>query len=267
MKTQVLAAQILVKCSREYNSVVDLIQYLPRSGEGTDIDYTLPRMVQCKIEKGAIPALRQFKQVEENWWKDYSEQRVHKLSHDGMVVPGLRTLTDEKAATHFQANKDFCSKHLGVMEDRGQPISRDELLAMVCSKDHVSEVAPDNCILPAFEVDKICNTPLIDKKVIDEHRKEKTLKISKLESAIITKQCVPSLPKTDTAFIRIGGSSKEMGFNPLKDKGKSTLPAPMSSSVQEKSWEDWIGRPSAPSTRPPDGPQFGSKKRKKRRTK
>jgi len=264
---QVLAAQILVKCSREYNSVVDLIQYLPWSGEVTNIDCMLPGMVQCRIEKGAIPVLRQFKQVDqESWWKEYSDRRVNIPPHDGKAVPGLQILHDKISSPRSQEDVDFCS-NLDVMEDRGQPMSREELLGMVCNKDHVSEVVAGDNILPAFDVDEISDTPLIDKKVIDVHQNEKTLKITQSESVIITKQCVPSLPKRDTAFVRIDNSSKEMRFDPPKEKEKGTPPAPMSSSVSEKSWEDWIGRPAAPKTKPPDGPQFGSKKRKKKRTK
>jgi hypothetical protein len=266
-RMQVLAAQILVKCSREYNSLVELIEYLPWSGEVANIECSLPRMVHCRIEKGMIPVMRQIKQVDqESWWKECSEQRADGLPHGCQAIPGLQPLQDKRSFPHSQEDVDFSSK-LNVMEDRGQPISREEMLGMVCSEDLLNQVVAGDGVLPAFDVDEISETPLVDKQVIEVPQREKTLKILQPESVIVTKQCVPSLPKRDTAFVRIGDSTQVMGFDPPRDKEKKSNTLPVVSSVPEKSWEDWIGRPSAPSTRAPDGPQFGSKKRKKRKTK
>jgi hypothetical protein len=245
-RVQVMAASIAQRHCQDYCTLVQLAMCLPNSkglGEIEGLEL-LPENVRCKLERGKTSGL---KIDEKNSLKDI-------LRTDRNLM-GIYEISN----TNVNVQTEECCQ---VVEDHGQPVSREEVMRALRNENKIAEGI--EIVVPAFESAKV--TPLKSATRSSDDVPPRSSKIEapqthdvKKAPAISVKESVPALEKRDTAFIRIGNTSRS------KNKEDKSLKRQSDSSnniESTKSWEDWLSPVPNCVIKPP-----GPTKKKRRRAK
>lgn len=230
-RLQILFVSFLQQICKDYTTFAEISQILPEGGQMMD-PWELPEHVFCSVLHGKIPMVKM----------------------DGTLV-GLLTGKDMLGLYRIDRMKegqriDDCCL---VVEDHGQPVSREE----ICAAMHDANHPVGHEMLPAFDTSNAL--------VLESDRKLESVGYKKndvgmdapgsMESQegpgckVRITESVPVLEKRTTAFIRVGETLPRP--QPKKVK-KKPVPEPV------KSWEDWITSPSRAA-------QDNFQKKKKRR--
>ena len=225
-RMQVLTTGFLQNMCKDYTSFVEIACALP-SVEENGMD--LPEHIFCSVLRGKMPMVRMDAR------KDLLSKR------------NLLGIYRTDGARDRQSN-DYCS----VVEDHGQPVSREEVYGAMHDGGHAYETD----VIPAFDTS---NALILENKTacgslegrqqeIEEKSPVSMEQPQEEDSKVRITESVPRLQKRTTAFIRIGQTLERAAPKKVKEK-----PEPL------KSWEDWIPAPSVSAT-----DHVQKKKRRKR---
>lgn len=247
-RIQTLMTRFLQNACRDYTTFVEIVKILPSIENPCNRPLTrdgssaLPEYLHCVIQHGHVPCL---KKIDSDGSIDskFSSKDVRDLFG---IYPTI--------SEYSQVNETCL-----VVEDHGQPVSREEVYATMYDPGKASESLKSEHI-PAFDT---ANVPILtgNEKIhthadpgLSETEKslDKSPEIELLPQVKISSS-VPVLEKRGTAFIRVGEGL--VGSVPRKGKKQSE---------QEslKSWEEWITSPTSSSA---DHSGLPEKKRKRRR--
>ena len=269
-RVQTLSAHCLQLMCRRYNSMVDIVCILPCVDDVPESVRWMPEHVLCKTEPGKMPTVRYrgWRHAHRPDGGGGGDDRIADGGDDGdMLWLTNEDVEDSSVSLHhaMQLKKEemmasdvpygihpIDSSHqapLNFIEDRGIPISREDVRRMVVEDDDVPHV---DVVIPSFQVsDRVSDlfiTPKAPTPDKEQNRATSKINTSPQKKDLVIKPSVAPLPCSmkeqkgeGTAFIRIGGGTTSVQRQQAPQSEKKDTASP--STGHDASWEDWISKP------------------------